>query len=204
MQYKHVCGFLALGLTSLSAAANADDTGCYVGGKVGLVWGEAVADRVDIYRDDDTENLGVYGGYNFTPWFGVEGSWLITGNMNSSWDYYESARYSALSLTPKLSLRLAPVFSLYAKAGIAWLRYGEDFIDDDYRYDREDRSWSDSVATVGVGGQFDINQNIKFVVGYDYFDGTLDSDDDSRYWRRQEGSIDVELDNAYIGVHYKF
>lgn len=196
---------LGLGFVSFGAiAAEPNDTGWYIGGKAGLAWGDAVSHRVNIYRSDDTEHLGMYGGYHFTPWLGVEGSTLTSANMNNSDDYYESARYYALSVAPKLSLRVSPIFSFYAKAGIAWLNYSEDYIDDDFYDDYEDRSWSDIVGTVGVGGQFDITDGVKLRIGYDYFDGTLDSDDGSRYWRRQEGSIDVELDTAYIGVHYQF
>src|SRR5690606_27262944 len=158
---------LGLGLVPFSvSAAESNDTGWYLGGKAGLAWGDAVANRVDIYRSDDTEHLGMYGGYNFLPWLGVESSWLVTSNMNNSYDDYEGAHYYAFSLTPKLSLRVSPIFSLYGKVGIAWLGYGEDFIDDDYYDDPEDRSWSDLVGTIGAGAQFDITDGVKLRIGY--------------------------------------
>ncbi len=205
MRHIQWVGLLGLGLVSSGAwAVEPNDTGWYIGGKAGAAWGDAVSYRVDVYRSDDTEHLGMYGGYHFTPWFGVEGSWLVTANVNNRYDYYEGAHYYAFSVAPKLSLRVSPVFSLYAKAGAAWLGYGEDFIEDDYYDDPEDRSWSDLVGTVGVGAQFDITDSVKLRIGYDYYDGTLDSDENSRYWRRQDGSIDVQLDAAHLGVHYQF
>lgn len=195
-----------------SAQANVEDSnnnGWYVGGAIGLSTVDMRANGIE--HDDDSESFIAYGGYNFTEWFGLEGGFLITGDIANNQDSIDSAYYSAASLTPKFTFQLTPRAALFAKVGLAAFTYTERDKDGTKKnsYDnlyKRTRNWDDVVATFGLGADYAATSNIHIRLAYDYFSGDLEKSDYDHH--SQDGDnyeeIDAKLNQISLGVNYQF
>lgn len=168
---------LSISFSAYSQDSSVEDTGWFVGGSLG----QFKAEFETGYNEKDN-GLGIYGGYNFNKWFGLEGSF---GSVE-----YGDADFSIgnLSVAPKLTLVINDVVSLYAKVGLSTVA----LIDDEY-----DEDWSGVGATYGVGAQFGITKGLKLRIGYDLIDVTLENDD-------YDLEADTDLTQTTLGVHYQF
>ena len=63
-----------LSLFALPVIAENDHTGFYVGGAVNKV-------EFKVDESEKETGLGIYGGYNFNHWFGLEANLFVSGNM---------------------------------------------------------------------------------------------------------------------------
>lgn len=169
---------LSISFSAYSQDSSVEDTGWYLGGSIGQF--ESEFEAADNVKDS---GVGIYGGYNFNQWFGLEGSF---GSVEHG-DYDISI--GNLSVTPKLTLVINDVVSLYAKAGLSVVA----LIDDEY-----DEDWGGIGETYGVGAQFSITKGLKFRIGYDLINVTLENDDDSDF------EVDTDLTQTTLGIHYQF
>lgn len=88
-------------LAATQVSATTDTTGFYVGGALNRV----TADAFD--GSETGTGVGVYGGYNFNEWFGLEANLFATGDLGDK-DVDISA--GALSFTPKFTAQINDIF----------------------------------------------------------------------------------------------
>lgn len=171
---------LSISFSAYSQDSSVEDTGWFVGGSLGQFKTEFESG----YNEKDN-GLGIYGGYNFNKWFGLEGSFgsVEHGDADIS--------IGNMSVTPKFTLVINDVVSLYAKVGLSIVVLTED--EDEY-----DADWSGVGATYGVGAQFGITKGLKLRIGYDLVDVTLENDDFDDF------EVDTDLTQTTLGVHYQF
>ncbi len=173
-------------LATAQVSAATDTTGFYVGGAL---------NRVTVDGDDFTDSqsgtgAGIYGGYNFNEWFGLEANLFATGDLGDK-DIDVSA--GALSFTPKFTAQINDIFSAYAKVGIASMAIVLDGngIDEDLT----GFGW-----TYGVGVNAAVTEHLNIRVSYDVTTGKLDAD--NNYLGLKD--IDTDIKQFAVGVHYQF
>lgn len=206
MNQKNVVTLVLCLVLAQSIPVNAvdfDDAGWFVGGHLGYV----STDADGVFLIQDTENheadvagYGAYGGYNFTEWFGLEGAFLMTGDTSGDNDGVANSDYFATSFSPRFTIHLSPVFSIYAKAGLALISYDVEFDTDAPYEDGIDLSWSGVGTSFGVGGQFAVVNGIRIRIGYDVLSGTLTEND---FWLSMD-DVDAKLEQVSFSMHYQF
>ncbi|MBS7457447.1 porin family protein [Coralloluteibacterium stylophorae] len=170
---------LALAL-ALPVAAQAAERGFYAGGKVGA------ASYDDDFLDEDDTSFGVYGGFQFNPYFALEGSYTNFGDIEGS---LTPPDLGTGSVEPRsfgvAAIGMLPIgnqFSLLASAGLqSW----EANPDDDLEDVVGDRDSTDPFY--GVGAQFDFTSNVSLR---------------AQYQRYEFG--DADNDEVSLGLHYTF
>ncbi|MGL5048448.1 MAG: porin family protein [Shewanella sp.] len=168
----------ALAATQVSAAT--DTTGFYVGGALNKL-------TVD-FLDETATGAGVYGGYNFNEWSGLEANLFGTSDLDT--DLADISAY-ALSFTPKFTAQINDIFSVYAKVGIATiLAYVDSY---SINEDITGYGW-----VYGVGVNAAVTENLNIRVSYNLTKGNLQSD--GPY------IVDFETDikQLAVGMHYQF
>lgn len=190
-------------LSSTAFAESKDKIGWFVGGELAEVTADIDGGTV-FDMDNSALGLGAYGGYNFTDLFGLEASIFLTDDLADDREDLRRAETSLLSVMPKLTIPLSTTFSLYAKAGLVYARYAEDYRSvDSYWYD-DDASWSDLVWGAGLGAQLEVAPGVNVRFSYDYADGEL-SEDTYRYSDTTPvRDINLRAERLSLGVHYQF
>ena len=171
----------------------------YLGGSIGGV--EADVEPSIGYTDEQsTAAFQIYIGHDFNEFFGLEASFFTTGDVSDEpgIDGY----FSGFSLTPKIQVPLSPSAYLYAKGGLASLHYEERYDDGDPFYDDDSLEWQGFVPTYGFGGIFEISHHAQLRVSYDYFDGTLEDDNQFPYTLYDD--VDGTVSMAALGLQIKF
>lgn len=205
-----LAGILA---TSFSLASVADEvavnkltdhTGWYIGGSIGHVDSEAEKAR---NFDSSGNAFGVYGGYNFSKWLGLEMDFQASEDIKEDVNLGDGSRvksvyYAGFSVMPKATWQINDNFALFGKAGMAVLSYTEESrrSNSSYRYRHED-TWTDLVPGYAVGAEVSTNIGVKIRLAYTAISGDLEYDDD--YWDDVE-DIDAKFETLTLGVHYQF
>ena len=106
MTINNILAASLLSLIAIPTFANAntnaaDKTGWFVGGQIGYS-NIQIDKNTDTAYDDNTESYGVYGGYNFTPWFGLEGNIEQNSKINDLTNQ-QSGELVSLSFSPKFT-----------------------------------------------------------------------------------------------------
>ncbi|HWV15043.1 MAG TPA: outer membrane beta-barrel protein [Cellvibrio sp.] len=209
---KKIMTALCLSIISLGAAADADNQGWFVGGKIGQVDAHTkyTIDRDFTYSENETAGwFAIYGGYNFSEWFGLEGNVFATDNLADGARDEDTtasdARYSGLAITPKFTWQVSPDFSLFAKGGMTFLSYKKEYRSHGYWDYNYDYSWDGIVLTYGVGAQINVGHGVVFRLGFDVTKGSLDREDEDRYEPISlDFDVDAKLKQTSLGVHYQF
>ncbi len=195
---------LVVSTLSLSAVANeklADHTGWYVGGSIGHVDSEAREAR---NFDSSGNAFGVYGGYNFSKWLGIEMEFQLTEDIKEDADLEDGSRvnnvhYGSFSVMPKLTWQINNGFALFGKAGMSVLSYTEQ---SRRRYTSYyDDQWAELVPGYALGAEVSTPLGIKIRLAYTSISGDLEYEDD--YWDDIE-DIDAKFETVTLGVHYQF
>jgi outer membrane immunogenic protein len=185
-----------------------DNIGWYVGGLVGQVSSEFYNGP----KENDTQ-FGVYAGYNFNAWFGLEGTVFSANQDRDIRLYFNPTHLVGFSITPKFTWAINDAFSLYAKVGLSVLTYSTDDVtyQSDYAYSdsgsrtyanhNDGDSWGGGGETLGVGAEFRIAKGIRLRIAYDYVDADIENLDYDYYF---EENLDVKLSQASLGIHYQF
>lgn len=171
-------------LVAGQASAAADTTGFYVGGALNRV-------AVDVVDDSDTgTGFGVYGGYNFNEWFGLEANLFATADLG---DRDTDVTAGALTFAPKFTLQINDMFSAYAKVGVASMAMNFD----GFGFDEDFTGFG---WTYGVGINAAVTERLNVRFSYDVTTGDLDAD--HSYLNMKD--IDTDMKQLAIGVHYQF
>lgn len=188
-------------LCSASFAQDDDTTGWYVGGEAFQSFSKIDGGSAFLV-DEDAVGLGAYGGYHFTPLFGLEANISISGDLSDDRENLRDARLSTVSVMPKLVVPITGSLAFFAKAGLVFVDYAEDYRDtDSYWYD-DDAGWSDLVVGAGLGAQIEVAPRFNVRLSYDYADGDLSEDRFSE--NAPVRDIDVRVEKFAIGMHYQF
>ncbi|QYJ79063.1 porin family protein [Shewanella acanthi] len=160
----------------------ADSTGFYIGGALN----QTTLD--DSYDSISGTGLGLYGGYNFNSWFGLESNLFGSGDLG---EQGFDISVAVFNVTPKFTWQVNETFGLYAKIGLASAAvnvsgYG---IDEDFT----GYGW-----TFGVGMNMAMTENLNLRLSYDVTEGELEAD------HYDFDDFDGEIQQLAIGLHYQF
>lgn len=178
-----------------------DNRGWFVGGTLSYAEGETEAGNVKLL-DEEGIGFGVYGGYNFNEWFGLEGSSFQSENMAGDSSGLDSAEFFTLSFMPKLTVNFNDSFGIYFKAGPTFVNYTEEYYDYEGDYWDDEFDWSEVILGAGIGTEIRIQDGVKLRLSYDYVSGNLD---ENWYdWDAPNERLDVTLGRFSLGAHYQF
>lgn len=159
----------------------------YIGAKVGQYSPDDA--------EDDAVSYGVYGGYKFTPEFGVEAEYLTTSDTDAYEDRLEKSEYSAdvLGLYATYDY-VFPTTALYAKGrlGVAKNEIDVEYKDKVFNTS-ESESFSDTGVAGGLGLGYNFNPMVSAEVMYNFYP-TIDFDDGE----------DIDANGVTLGAHVKF
>lgn len=170
-----------------TASAAVGNTG-YIGVQAGYVnadWDTPSAG--DIYQSNNTDGFapGIYAGYNFTPWFGLEGGYKHINGIKAQ--RVGTTEYKDVNVHgPELAVRFA--FPLNETGADIFLRGGG-------MYAMGSGSDSKFAPLVGVGVSVDLSPSLDVRVGYDRYFDVYDNKEDTT-------GIGFDMDMAYIGLNY--
>ena len=185
--------FSAILLTAISVHAHdmhTNDTGGYVGGEIATNSVTADSDKASATA------FGVYGGYNFTNWFGLESTFTVTNfSKGTNASSTTATAIGSFSLTPKFTVRTSDSLSIYAKVGVAVTALCDDNNNND--------CWSGTPGTAGFGLQFDLSPHAKLRFGYDVTKGSLTYKPKHSY-SYGYGSFDLTQKRVSVSMHYQF
>ncbi|MEH8015646.1 porin family protein [Rheinheimera muenzenbergensis] len=192
---KNVLGALSVvaALCAMPALADTEHTGFFIGGGVSNF-------DLDIkYVNEDLSATGftLYGGYNFSNWFGIEASVNAATDLG---DNNSDLTAAAIIVGPKFSYNLNDTITLFAKAGLASVAV----VDNYYAEDRGDWDWGDEADysglgySYGLGSRFAVTKHLNIRLAYEYISAELDADSSYFY------DIDTELSVFSLGLHYQF
>ncbi|WP_016955117.1 outer membrane beta-barrel protein [Catenovulum agarivorans] len=211
---------IALSLTSTSIFANQsktyDKTGWYVG---------VLAGQVKNHSADGLGQAGLYGGYHFTEWFGLEQQYWRSEEIGNT-----DMAFSSLDIAPKFSLQLSSFVSLYVKAGVSFTMlddgdydYDDDDDDDDHDWDWWDISnqdsstlarpaassrtsqylnsydeWSGFTWNYGFGVQVYTPAGINIALAYEQYEGEISGE------YSYSPDLNIDMQSVSVRVHYQF
>ena len=141
--------------------------------------------------DDEAVSYGVYGGYKFTPEFGVEAEYLTTGDADAFNDRFEKSEYSADVYGLYATYDYAfPNTAVYAKGrlGIAKNEIDIDYTDKTDSYYNE----SFSVSDTGIAGSLGLGYNITPMASIEAL------------YNVYPKAEDIDVDSITLGAHFKF
>lgn len=182
-----MAGAAALMFAATTQADQREYTGFYVGAAYGLV-------SVDGSEfDDDDDAPQIYAGFQVTPYFGIEGSYMDFGKARGDVLQMETDGYS-LALTGRIPVNER--FALYAKVGQFW--WDSDV---SVRNTGLGESFSGDELTYGVGLSFAITPALDLRLSYDRLDVDLDRDEIGPVAR---ANFESDVDVAALGLTFKF
>jgi len=180
-------------LLSVSAQAAVNYAGQpYIGAKVGQ-YNPDIDDSDDI---DSATSYGVYGGYKFTPEFGVEAEYLTTSDTDVFEDAVEKAEYSADVLGLYATYDYAfPTTALYAKGrlGFAKNEVNVDVTNKISSNLNESFSESDTGVAGGLGLGYNFTPMVSAEAMYNFYPSIDLGDGD-----------DFDASGVTLGAHFKF
>ena len=180
-------------LLSVSAQAAVNYAGQpYIGAKDGH-YSPDIDDADDI---DDATSYGVYGGYKFTPEFGVEAEYLTTSDTDVFEDAVEKAEYSADVLGLYATYDYAfPNTALYAKGrlGFAKNEVNVDVTNKISSSLNESFSESDTGVAGGLGLGYNFTPMVSAEAMYNFYPSIDLGDGD-----------DFDASGITLGAHFKF
>jgi opacity protein-like surface antigen len=186
--------FSAIAVNCYAQEEIVNNTGWYLGGYLGTQASEL--EDVGTRKNTDT-SFGVFGGYNFTPWFGLETSFLLNETDVEDKSTTRSAGFINASIAPKFTLAINDTVAVYVKAGLSSVGYSEEYRSR-RRYSDDTESWAGTGSIAGVGAEYQITNGVRLRLSYDQVRATLEDVDD--YYADK----DVTLFQTGLGVYYQF
>ena len=146
--------------------------------------------------EDDAVSYGVYGGYKFTPEFGIEAEYLTTSDTDAYEDRFEKSEYSADVYGVYGTYDYTfPSTALYVKGrlGIAKNKINVDYTDKIIPSDSDSASFSDT----GVAGSLGLGYNLSPMASIEALYNIYPTID----W---DGDEDLDANGFTLGAHFKF
>ncbi|MGP5408288.1 porin family protein [Psychrobacter celer] len=146
--------------------------------------------------EDDAFSYGVYGGYKFTPEFGLEAEYLTTSDTDAFEDSFEKSEYNADVYGLYATYDYAfPNTAVYAKGrlGVAKNEIDVDYTDKLDASENESFSMSDTGVAGGLGLGYNVSPMASVEVMYNVYP-TIDFDDGE----------DLDANGVTLGAHFKF
>ncbi len=140
---------------------------------------------------DDAVSYGVYGGYKFTPEFGVEAEYLTTNDADVFNDSFEKAEYSGDVYGLYATYDYAfPNTGLYAKGrlGIAKNKIEVEYTDKTDSFYNFNVSESETDVAGGLGLGYNITPMASIEAMYNIYPSVED----------------IDVDGVTLGAHFKF
>ncbi len=201
---KLLIGLILLNATSyvLASGEELDKAGWFVGSGVGMVMLEVkpINQPQLASKKENTTLYTVFGGYNFTDWFGLE------FDLSASTDFTDvntgrDAYILGTSFTPKLSYSLNESLDVYLKAGFQYLAYEQTY----GTYSNYDITWNGIDPILGAGLQFSFPSGVKARLDYKYSSLTLDRSENSLYsYDIYDEEIDLTFSSITFTLNYQF
>jgi OmpA-OmpF porin, OOP family len=142
----------------------------YIGANAGRGEQKINVDDFGSNKDNDTA-FKIYGGYQFTPVFGIEAGYADLGKVEvSAAGDTIGARPKSIYLAATGTLALNDRFALFGKVGAAWSRAT---ITATGEADSKEKNAS---ALLGVGASFAITPSVLAVLEYENFGKVIDED----------------------------
>ena len=178
----------ALGL-ALSAPVVAYADGSYIGVNAGHTDQKVFAEGINGTAKDTSTGYKLYGGYDFSKNFGVEGGYMDSGNGKAVFSngFFVAGKTTSLYVAATGTVPLSDQFSLFAKAGVASNRAKLHNSGGVY-FDQRTTS-----PVLGIGAAYTVNKNIALVIEYEDFGKTVKIDNDY-----------LKTNLLAIGARYKF
>ncbi len=167
---KKLTAVISTTLLMASATASAE---AYLGAKAGVSWLNSLCETGSC--DDDSWAAGVFGGYEFNDYIGLEAGFDYLGETDSGDLDDESLK--AYSIAPRFTYDLAEDLDVFAKAGGAYMDYADD---EDWAF----------LGAVGVA--YNLTSNVDIQLEYQRF---IDVDVDTR---------DFDANSVTLGFRTKF
>lgn len=173
---------------ALSAPVVAYADGAYVGVNAGRTDQKVRAADGDTAKDTTT-GYKLYGGYDFSKNFGVEGGYMDSGNGKAVFSdgAFVTGKTTSLYVAVTGTLSLSEQFSLFAKLGVATNRAK---LHNAAGYYFDDRTTS---PLLGMGASYALSKNVALVIEYEDFGKTVKIDNEY-----------VKTNLLSIGARYKF
>lgn len=163
---KNMLIALAAAAVLAPVAAQAES---YVGANVGRSEQKLTVDGVAAFKDNDTA-FKIYGGYQFTPVFGIEAGYADLGKAEiTAGGLSAGANPKSIYLAGTATLQLRK-FALFGKVGAASNRTTFSATGE------ADEKEKNSTVLLGVGGSFAITPTVLAVVEYENFGKVVDED----------------------------
>ncbi|WP_221799895.1 porin family protein [Oceanobacter mangrovi] len=203
---KHSLIATAILLASSTVFATPDYEGWYVGGSFG---GASIELDPDEYNYFDYERTSaaitsIYGGYNFTSWFGVD----FDVTQSSEFDAGASnadAKLFGTSVAGIFHWRFSNHISLYGRTGIQFFQMEQTV---DYLNGDESNDWTGAGLVGGIGAEYQFNSGITLRLDYRRTStielDVKEKDDDGNYYYWDDSSYDLSYNATTIGMHYQF
>jgi opacity protein-like surface antigen len=199
-----VSSFLLVGfLVAEASTENKDKFGSdaewYLGASFGTVDANLKGTRS---FESSGSAYGVYGGYNFLPWLGVELEYQKSEDMNEYLVITEfpplgssvdSVQYTTYSLMPKFNWNLTKNFSLISKLGVVRLNYSEHLaLRSLIGLPRsKNQSWNDTTFGYGLGAELSVTQHLLIRLFANGLKGSFNN-------------IDAKIETLSLGIQYQF
>ena len=164
--YKHfVSTLMIVGLTLALASGAQAEQGFYVGGAFGKAYLDENIDGISI--DADSSTYRFFGGYNFTPHFGVEVGYLDLGTFRDNIDVAGtpvpvSVSADGFTLSGVGTLPIGERFSVLGRLG-AYFHDGKTTAGG-----ITENIPSETNIFVGIGLAFGLNEKVDVSLGVDY------------------------------------
>lgn len=150
--------------------------------------------------NEDAHLFTVFGGYNFTDWFGLEFDISKSSNFtdkNTNLD----ADITGTSFAPKFTYHANDNLGLYFKAGLQYIEYNQNV---DYYYDDE-IIWNAIDPFFGAGLQYSFSSGVRARIDYKYSKLTLERSDDHLFVIDLfDEEIDLTFKAITLTVNYQF
>ena len=201
---KVLIGLVLFGFASFVVAAEEafDQKGWVVGGGVGTAMLSIKPKNQPQLKsaNENTTLYTVFGGYNFTDWFGIEFDVSKSSDftdVNTGFDAY----IVGTSFTPKFTHHFNKDFAVYFKPGFQYIAY-EQTIEASHQYDI---TWNGIDPFVGVGLQYSFPPGIRVRLDYKYSNITLDRSENSIYgYDLYDEEIDLVFSAISFTANYQF
>lgn len=154
-------------------------------------------DKLDM--DKSRLTGGLYGGYQFNPYFALEAT--LGGVDAIDGKYFTLEHMDYLSLAPKVSLPIGDRFNLFAKWGLAY--YAADLSINIPYYGNISERESNISGIVGLGAQYQVSDRFALRASWDYLRPELEYTLNSTYGQAK-AKTEIDINLFTVGLSYSF